>query len=60
MNNYDRRNFLRISAAGLAAMGFVSPGFAAGFPERNIKVFIPTRAGGGADRNFRNLAVSGF
>ena len=55
MNNYDRRNFLRISAAGLAAMGFPSPGSAAGFPERNIKVFIPTRAGGGADRNFRNF-----
>ena len=26
---------------------------AAGYPERNIKVIIPTREGGGADRNFR-------
>ena len=55
MRKQDRRNFLKLSAAGLAAMGMPSLGFSAGFPERNIQVYIPTRAGGGADRNFRNF-----
>jgi len=55
MSNQDRRNFLKLSAAGLAAMGLPSLGFGAGFPERTVKVYIPTRAGGGADRNFRNF-----
>jgi len=55
MRKQDRRNFLKLSAAGLAAMGMPSLGFSADFPERNIQVFIPTRAGGGADRNFRNF-----
>ena len=36
----------------LTALPFGSA-FAAGFPERNIKVFVPTREGGGADRNLR-------
>lgn len=54
-----RRTFLRHSSA-LAAAGMVSSwprfGTAAAFPERPIQVYIPTRAGGGADRNFRSFA----
>lgn len=50
----DRRNFLRTSAAA-GTMALAAPGIAraAGYPERNISVIIPTREGGGADRNFR-------
>jgi tripartite-type tricarboxylate transporter receptor subunit TctC len=55
MYKNNRRNFLKLSAAGLAAMGLPSLSFGAGFPERSLKVFIPTRAGGGADRNFRSF-----
>lgn len=54
-----RREFLTLSAAlttaGLTA-GWPQPGRAADFPERNMEVYIPTRAGGGADRNFRSFA----
>jgi tripartite-type tricarboxylate transporter receptor subunit TctC len=55
MNNHNRRLFLKLSAAALAAAGMPTLSYGAGFPERTIKVFIPTRAGGGADRNFRNF-----
>ena len=55
----NRRDFLRASALlsgyGLTA-GLPSLAMAAEYPERNIQVFIPTRAGGGADRNFRAFA----
>lgn len=56
MNNHNRRNFLKVSAAGFAAMGLPSLSFGAGFPARTMEVYIPTRAGGGADRNFRSFA----
>jgi len=55
MSKQDRRNFLKVSAAGLATMGLPALSLAATFPERTLKVYIPTRAGGGADRNFRNF-----
>jgi tripartite-type tricarboxylate transporter receptor subunit TctC len=55
MNNHNRRYFLKISAAGLA-MGLPTLGFGAEFPSRTMEVYIPTRAGGGADRNFRSFA----
>ena len=55
MNNQSRRLFLKLTAAGVAASALPASIFAAGFPERNISVYIPTRAGGGADRNFRNF-----
>jgi len=55
MNNHDRRYFLKLSAAGLA-MGLPTLGFGASFPSRTMEVYIPTRAGGGADRNFRSFA----
>lgn len=58
-SDHDRRSFLRITST-LAAVGLVSGwpsiGLGAGFPERAMQVFIPTRAGGGADRNFRTFA----
>jgi hypothetical protein len=54
-----RREFLKYSStfgvAGLLA-GLPGTGRAAEFPERPIQVYIPTRAGGGADRNFRDFA----
>lgn len=56
MNQYNRRLFLKLAAAGgLASAGMPLPVLAAGFPERTIQVYIPTRAGGGADRIFRNF-----
>ncbi len=53
----DRRRFLMGSSAALGA-GLLSglpasEAFAAKFPSRNIKVYVPTREGGGADRNLR-------
>lgn len=50
----NRRSFLKTSAAA-GTMALAAPGIAraAGYPERNIEVYIPTREGGGADRNFR-------
>ena len=54
--NLTRRDFLTYSSA-LGAAGLVgisgNAAWAADFPERKIQTFIPTRAGGGADRNFR-------
>jgi putative tricarboxylic transport membrane protein len=55
MINNNRRNFLKLSAAGLA-MGLPALSFGAEFPSRTMEVYIPTRAGGGADRNFRSFA----
>jgi len=50
----SRRHVIR-SGAAAAAMTIASPyvARAADYPERNIDVIIPTREGGGADRNFR-------
>ncbi len=52
-----RRGFMKGStaAAGLGALTLspFGPAFAAKFPSRNIKVYVPTREGGGADRNLR-------
>ena len=56
---HTRRSFLRFSSA-LTVAGAASTwphlGHAATFPERAMQVYIPTRAGGGADRNFRTFA----
>lgn len=53
-----RRSFLKssLAAATAAAVGAPAISRAASFPERPIQVFIPTRAGGGADRNFRSFS----
>lgn len=55
-HNWTRRNFLQTGTAS-AAIGIagLTPNLAraAEFPERTMRAFIPTRAGGGADRNFR-------
>ncbi|MAQ07629.1 MAG: hypothetical protein CMN50_08045 [SAR116 cluster bacterium] len=56
MNKIKRRQFLHYTSA-LAAGSLMStlPSFAFGsnFPSRKMQAYIPTRAGGGADRNFR-------
>ena len=52
----SRRTILRGGVAGGAAAlfgGSMTGALAAGFPERNIDVIVPTREGGGADRNLR-------
>jgi hypothetical protein len=59
--NVTRRGFLKLSAAGAAATGLGTglagkAAFAADFPERPLQVYVPTAAGGGADRNFRSFA----
>ena len=50
----SRRTFLKGSAAAgaVAALPF-SAALGAGFPDRNFNVYVPTREGGGADRNLR-------
>jgi tripartite-type tricarboxylate transporter receptor subunit TctC len=58
MTHFDRgasrRAFLKgTAAAGVAATLPFAPAFGATFPERNINVYVPTREGGGADRNLR-------
>jgi putative tricarboxylic transport membrane protein len=52
----NRRAFVAGSSAltGAALLGASGlPARAAGYPERNIDVIVPTREGGGADRNLR-------
>jgi putative tricarboxylic transport membrane protein len=53
----NRRNFLMGSVATLAAGVLtgvsVDEAMAAAFPSRNMKIYVPTREGGGADRNLR-------
>ena len=54
--NVSRRGLLKAGAAtviGAASGGLAAPAFAAGYPERNIDIIVPTREGGGADRNLR-------
>ena len=53
-NGISRRRLLRTGAAA-AAVTIASPYLAraAEYPSENIDVIIPTREGGGADRNFR-------
>lgn len=54
ITNASRRKFLQGSAA-VAAVTLGAPRIAraADYPDQNIDVVIPTREGGGADRNFR-------
>ena len=49
----NRRSFLATTAASGAALSMPGIARAAGYPEGNINVYIPTAEGGGADRNFR-------
>ncbi len=53
-NDFSRRRFVQ-TAMGAGALSILpfQIALAAAFPERNLKVFVPTRAGGGADRNLR-------
>ena len=54
LSHLNRRKFLgtSIAASGLA-LAAPHIGRAADYPDGNISVVIPTREGGGADRNFR-------
>lgn len=49
----NRRTFLTTTATLGTALAMPSILRAADYPEQNISVIIPTREGGGADRNFR-------
>ena len=53
----NRRRFLKTTAAA-SGMMLAMPNIAraADYPDGNINVIIPTREGGGADRNFRAFA----
>ncbi len=56
ISSLSRRSLLKAGAAAavLGSSGsLASRAFAAGYPERNIDVIVPTREGGGADRNLR-------
>lgn len=54
IHKMNRRTLLGTGLAA-SAMSLATPGIlrASNFPERNLSVYIPTREGGGADRNFR-------
>jgi tripartite-type tricarboxylate transporter receptor subunit TctC len=56
-NDVSRRLFMHGAGAALGAGALsmlpMQIALAAAFPERNIKVYVPTREGGGADRNLR-------
>jgi putative tricarboxylic transport membrane protein len=58
-NRPSRRTFLQTSLAGGAALTVLNPftQALAAYPENNIDVVIPTRAGGGADRLFRAVTT---
>ncbi len=59
IDSRKRRYFLQGSTAlAVAGITGILPKIsnAADFPERALQVYIPTRAGGGADRNFRSFA----
>ncbi len=49
----NRRGFLRTTGATGALLATPSILRAQSYPDQNINVYIPTREGGGADRNFR-------
>lgn len=55
--HFSRRGLLKGAgaAAGFGALSMlpIRSALGAGFPERNINVYVPTREGGGADRNLR-------
>ncbi len=57
ISSLNRRRFLGTGVAA-TGMALAAPQIAraAEYPERNIEVIIPTREGGGADRNFRAFA----
>ncbi len=48
-----RRRVFLTSALAAGGMAAAPMAFGATYPSRNIKVFVPTREGGGADRNLR-------
>ena len=58
ISTVSRRSLLKVGAAAAvlgSSQGLVSRAFAAGYPERNIDIIVPTAEGGGADRNMRSF-----
>ncbi|MDA9865114.1 tripartite tricarboxylate transporter substrate-binding protein [bacterium] len=56
-STFSRRRFLGTGAvASGMVLGAPFVAHAAGYPEENINVYVPTAEGGGADRNFRAFA----
>jgi tripartite-type tricarboxylate transporter receptor subunit TctC len=58
ISSVSRRSLLKVGAAAAvvgSSQGLMSRAFAAGYPERNIDVIVPTAEGGGADRNMRSF-----
>lgn len=57
ISRFNRRRFLTgtaaLAGAAMASGPLSRSAFAAGYPERNIDVIVPTAEGGGADRNLR-------
>lgn len=56
ISTVSRRSLLKVGAAAAVlggSKGLASRALAAGYPERNIDVIVPTAEGGGADRNMR-------
>lgn len=57
IRSISRRDVLKTTAAIAGAAGFsvgpIGAAFGQSFPERNFNVYVPTREGGGADRNLR-------
>lgn len=58
-NHLTRRSFVKSSALlGAGALGFSGLGgtaFGASYPSRTVNIVVPTRRGGGADRDLRNF-----
>ena len=60
-DDFSRRRFLKgtgtMAGAGALSLLPLQIAFAAAFPERNIKVYVPTREGGGADAHLRSFST---
>ena len=56
-DDFSRRDLLKggSALAGASALTMLpwQSAFAATYPDQNLQVYVPTRAGGGADRNLR-------
>lgn len=56
-DDFSRRDILKGTGTALGASALTmlpwQAALAAGYPDQNIQVYVPTRAGGGADRNLR-------
>ena len=55
-HTFKRRDSLKTIGPPVFMVGWPALSFGEDFPERALQVYIPTRAGGGADRNFRSFS----